>query len=56
VSIVAAEQIIEILLKLPPEQRESVFAAVKHNKVFCVHCGYGSRQTPNPRCQCTNDE
>jgi hypothetical protein len=52
----AAETIMETLMALPWEKRTSVWNAVMFNNMFCVHCGYGSREHPNGNCQCTNDE
>ena len=51
-----ANKITESLLALPWQEREDVIHAVRFNNIFCWHCGYGSRETPNPDCQCWNDE
>lgn len=50
------ELLIEQFLALPWQERAEVFVAVKHNGIFCAACGYGERATPNPDCQCENDE
>lgn len=51
-----SERMIDMLLALDFQDREDVFARVRFNDVFCVHCGWGSREKPNGNCQCTNDE
>lgn len=48
--------IMDLMLSLPPHEREDVWSAVAHNDTFCVHCGIGNEFEPNVRCQCTNDE
>lgn len=45
-----------LLLALPWQEREDVCSAITNNDIFCVYCGYGSPETPNPNCQCTNDD
>ena len=52
----AAEKIIDIFLALPWETRSRAISAVQYNDIFCWHCGMGSREHPNPDCQCWNDE
>ena len=52
----AIMDIVAILRTLAPEQRASVFLAIRFNDEFCVHCGHGSKEYPNPNCQCMNDE
>jgi hypothetical protein len=52
----AYNKIFEIVLALPPDDRVDVWSSVTFNGVFCVHCGIGNVESPNPRCQCTNDE
>lgn len=47
-----AISIIEMLLEIPEEDRAEVFAAVRHNRIFCVECGFGSPEHPNPGCHC----
>lgn len=52
-----ADAIIDLLLALPEgASRSDVMSKVRYNSIFCIECGYGSRDCPNPRCQCTNDE
>jgi hypothetical protein len=52
----AYNKVFAIMLALTADQREAVWFSITHNGVFCVHCGIGSVESPNPRCQCTNDE
>ena len=52
----AVGKIMAAFLALPWNQRSKVFAAVRYNNVFCVECGQGEITSPNPRCQCDNDE
>lgn len=51
-----ARSIVDLLLELPWQEREHVISDVLCNGIFCCHCGLGSRDEPNPDCQCTNDE
>lgn len=44
------------LLALAPEERVMVLETVRHNDIFCEHCGRGSHEHPNDHCQCWNDE
>ena len=53
---VATLQIMAILLPLTEEQRTEVLSNIRHNEIFCVDCGSGSFEHPNPRCYCTKDE
>jgi len=53
---VLIDRIMEALLALPPARRAEVCDALRYNDVFCVYCGRGSRERPNRRCQCMNDE
>lgn len=49
----AVQLIMKTILALPSyEQRQEVFSAVRFNDIFCVECGYGSLENPNPNCQC----
>jgi len=52
----AAKIIFETMYALLWEQREEVWKRISHNGIFCVHCGIGSKEHPNPNCQCQNDE
>jgi hypothetical protein len=52
----AIKAITDLILSLPWTERAEVFSAVRYNDVFCVYCGWGERDQPNPRCQCENDE
>ena len=51
-----AEAILVLLLDCPEQERALLCASLQYNEVFCWHCGYGSRETPNANCQCGNDE
>jgi hypothetical protein len=51
-----AKVIFDLMHSLPADERPDVWSSITHNAVFCVHCGYGDLATPNPGCQCTNDE
>lgn len=52
----AEQAIMSIMLALPSQKREEVWGNVAANGIFCVHCGTGEPDSPNPRCQCWNDE
>jgi hypothetical protein len=51
-----AEKIISMLLAVPETQRAGIVSHIRHNGIFCADCGWGSRDHPNPDCQCMNDE
>lgn len=51
-----AEEILEALIALPWDQRSEVWKSVRYNDIFCVECGQGEIDRPNPHCQCQNDE
>lgn len=55
-AIAASEAIIDILLKLSPDERVEAIQTVHANDVFCPTCGLGEPDHPNKYCQCWNDE
>ena len=50
------DKIIEILLATPDHDRAIIINEIYSNPFFCCECGYGSKERPNVRCQCWNDE
>lgn len=50
------DSIVVRLMAMKPDDRVAIFNAIQSNRFFCPHCGFGSLKTPNPNCQCTNDE
>jgi hypothetical protein len=52
----ATDEIVDLFLSVPWQQRETVISYVRNNPYFCFECGYGSKENPNPGCQCWNDE
>lgn len=51
-----ANEVIDLLMKIPEEHRLEVISLVQHNDFFCWHCGFGSKAIPRKNCQCWNDE
>jgi hypothetical protein len=51
-----ATALVTLLLLVPSEQRAEVCGMIRANGIFCFECGYGSHESPNAHCQCTNDE
>ena len=50
------EEILDLFLAVPQEQRNVVASEVRHNPYFCFECGYGTKEKPNTNCQCWNDD
>jgi len=53
---IIVEVTLQKLLELSWTERVEVLHAINNNKIFCPNCGYGSKENPNPDCQCNNDE
>ena len=50
------DEILDLLLAVPENLRQNVIEDVQHNPFFCWDCGMGTRERPNQKCQCWNDE
>lgn len=55
-TVLDAKAIVDALLLLNPDGRVHFLNQLKYNDIFCDKCGYGSKESPNPDCQCWNDE
>lgn len=48
-----ARVVLDLLLAVPPSDRLELLQRVQ--ETICFHCGEGSRELPNPKCNCQTD-